>query len=540
MKKIIGIALGLLFGTGLSLTAQVVERPYPEEWKQLVPGARFVDRFLPMPDGKQGMGIWGTDSVQGRYVDNGIERPDVSFWGGNIVQSADGKYHLYVCGWAEDSPKGHMAWPNSTVFHAECDNPTGPFRIRNSIGRGHNPEAFRLDDGRMVVYVIDGYYMADNEDSPVWMYKTFDFDARDRRIIEGLSNLTFARRPDGSRLMVCRGGGVWVSRDGLSPYRQLTSQSVYPPIDGRFEDPVVWRDSLQYHLIVNDWLGRIAYYLRSKDGVHWLTEPGEAYVPGVSFHRDGTREGWFKYERPKVLQDEWGRAVQMNFAVIDTLKGEDKPHDRHSSKNISIPLNKGLLLEVLNRDSITASTKKIELRIKAEPGFDPQQDVDVSSLRFGSYSEVNFGRGSKPLRTRKEDKDLIVVFSGKHSGITAEEFAPKLIGRDRHGELIFGYAWLPYVDYRPALVSARRPVYAKEEKRINVRVENFGLSDSAPVEVEVWLDGVSLGKQTVSPLKPYASVTVSQTVGDRDVSDASAWRVMLRNADGKVLEDVSF
>ena len=540
MKKIIGIALGLLFGTGLSLTAQVVERPYPEEWKQLVPGARFVDRFLPMPDGKQGMGIWGTDSVQGRYVDNGIERPDVSFWGGNIVQSADGKYHLYVCGWAEDSPKGHMAWPNSTVFHAECDNPTGPFRIRNSIGRGHNPEAFRLDDGRMVVYVIDGYYMADNEDSPVWMYKTFDFDARDRRIIEGLSNLTFARRPDGSRLMVCRGGGVWVSRDGLSPYRQLTSQSVYPPIDGRFEDPVVWRDSLQYHLIVNDWLGRIAYYLRSKDGVHWLTEPGEAYVPGVSFHRDGTREGWFKYERPKVLQDEWGRAVQMNFAVIDTLKGEDKPHDCHSSKNISIPLNKGLLLEVLNRDSITASTKKIELRIKAEPGFDPQQDVDVSSLRFGSYSEVNFGRGSKPLRTRKEDKDLIVVFSGKHSGITAEEFAPKLIGRDRHGELIFGYAWLPYVDYRPALVSARRPVYAKEEKRINVRVENFGLSDSAPVEVEVWLDGVSLGKQTVSPLKPYASVTVSQTVGDRDVSDASAWRVMLRNADGKVLEDVSF
>ena len=540
MKKIIGIALGLLFGTGLSLTAQVVERPYPEEWKQLVPGARFVDRFLPMPDGKQGMGIWGTDSVQGRYVDNGIERPDVSFWGGNIVQSADGKYHLYVCGWAEDSPKGHMAWPNSTVFHAECDNPTGPFRIRNSIRRGHNPEAFRLDDGRMVVYVIDGYYMADNEDSPVWMYKTFDFDARDRRIIEGLSNLTFARRPDGSRLMVCRGGGVWVSRDGLSPYRQLTSQSVYPPIDGRFEDPVVWRDSLQYHLIVNDWLGRIAYYLRSKDGVHWLTEPGEAYVPGVSFHRDGTREGWFKYERPKVLQDEWGRAVQMNFAVIDTLKGEDKPHDCHSSKNISIPLNKGLLLEVLNRDSITASTKKIELRIKAEPGFDPQQDVDVSSLRFGSYSEVNFGRGSKPLRTRKEDKDLIVVFSGKHSGITAEEFAPKLIGRDRHGELIFGYAWLPYVDYRPALVSARRPVYAKEEKRINVRVENFGLSDSAPVEVEVWLDGVSLGKQTVSPLKPYASVTVSQTVGDRDVSDASAWRVMLRNADGKVLEDVSF
>ena len=331
MKRI--IILWTLFFVCFSTSAQVVERPYPEEWKRLVSGTRFVDRFLPMPDGRQEMGIWGADSVLCRYVDNGIELPDVSFWGGNILRSSDGKYHLYVCGWAENSPKGHGTWWDSTVFHAECDNSTGPFKIRNTIGRGHNPEAFRLDDGRIVVYVIDGYYIADCENSLVWMYKKFNFDARDRKIIDGLSNLTFVRRSDGSRLMVCRGGGVWVSRDGLSTYRQLTSGSVYPAIEGHFEDPVVWRDSLQYHLIVNDWKGRIAYYLRSKDGVHWLTEPGEAYVPGVSFHRDGTRELWYKYERPKMFQDEWGRATQMNFAVIDTIKWEDKPCDRHSSKS---------------------------------------------------------------------------------------------------------------------------------------------------------------------------------------------------------------
>ena len=89
----------------LSVCAQVTERPRPVEWEQLVPGARFMDRFLPMPDGVKGHGIWGTDSVQNRYVDNGIELPDVSFWGGNILQTADGKYHLYVCGWPERSPK---------------------------------------------------------------------------------------------------------------------------------------------------------------------------------------------------------------------------------------------------------------------------------------------------------------------------------------------------------------------------------------------------------------------------------------------------
>ena len=208
------------------------------------------------------------------------------------------------------------------------------------MGKGHNPEAFRLKDGRVVVYVIDGYYIADGVDSKVWTYGKFSFDSRDRKIIEGLSNLTFARRQDDSYLMVCRGGGVWISKDGLSPYMQLTDKRVYPDVEGRFEDPVVWRDELQYHLIVNDWLGRIAFYQRSKDGVHWVTEQGEAYVPGVSFHKDGAVEHWFKYERPKVFQDEKGRAVQMNFAVIDTIKWNDLPNDKHSSKNISIPLNK--------------------------------------------------------------------------------------------------------------------------------------------------------------------------------------------------------
>ena len=43
-----------------------------------------------------------------------------------------------------------------------------------------------------------------------------------------------------------------------------------------------------------------------------------------SFHKDGAVEHWFKYERPKVFQDEKGRAVQLNFAVIDTIKWNDQ------------------------------------------------------------------------------------------------------------------------------------------------------------------------------------------------------------------------
>ncbi len=522
-----------------SLGAQVTERPRPEEWKQLVPGARFMDRFLPMPDGVKGTHVWGTDSVQNRYVDNGIELPDVSFWGGNILQTNDGKYHLYVCGWPERSPRGHMFWSKSTVFHAVSDRLSGPFKIKNSIGKGHNPEAFRLADGRVVVYVIDGYYIADSEDSPVWYYQQFSFDPRDRKIIEGLSNLTFTRRSDGSYLMVCRGGGVWISRDGLSPYQQLTDKRVYPAVEGRFEDPVVWRDSLQYHLIVNDWLGRIAFYQRSKDGLHWVTEQGEAYVPGISFHQDGEVEHWFKYERAKVFQDRDGRAVQMNFAVIDTIKWNDLPGDRHSSKNICIPLNKGLLLSVLNNEPITSSTKRIEVRIKAEPDFNPQTDVDIKSLRFGSFTEVNFGRGCKPIKTRNEGTDLIVVFNGKGSGITADEFAPKLIGRSTKGDLLYGYARLSYVDYAPALLSARCPHYDKVQDVLKVKVGNFGLSVSQPLQVEVRCSEKVVATGQVQALSPYEEVEVLLKPAMASFVEAAPYEVVLRCGD-KEVERVTF
>ena len=501
MKKLFFLmAASFLFAP---VHAQITERERPAEWQHLVKGARIMDRFLPMPDGIQAKGIWGTDSVLNRYVDNGIELPGVSFWGGNILQDTEGKYHLFVCGWPEYSPKGHMFWSNSTVFHAVSDRLTGPFKIRNSIGKGHNPEAFRLSDGRIVVYVIDGYYIADRVDDKVWTYGKFSFDTRNRKIIEGLSNLTFARRQDGSYLMVCRGGGVWISKDGLSHYKQLTDKRVYPDVEGRFEDPVVWRDDLQYHLIVNDWLGRIAFYQRSKDGVHWVTEQGEAYMPGVSIHKDGTVERWFKYERPNVFQDEKGRAVQMNFAVIDTIKWNDLPNDKHSSKNISVPLNKGMLLSVLNEKEITPSTRTIEVKIAAEEGFHPQTDVDVKSLRFGSFTEVNFGRGCKPVKPKVSGEDLIVVFNAEGSGITSGEFAPKMIGKHRNGNMLYGYARLPYVNYRPALLSARRPVFDMEIGDLKVEIQNFGLSASEPAEVEVICGGHSLGRMTLKTLQPY-------------------------------------
>ena len=493
--------------------SQVTERERPKEWDQLVNGARFMDRFLPMKGNKLSSDTWGTAGVRPRYVDNGIEDRIWSYWGGNIRKGEDGKYHLMVCGWLEASPKGHMEWGNSWVFNTVSDNLTGPFKPVNIIGKGHNPEIFRAKDGRYVIYVINGRYVSDDINGK-WEYGKFDFNARDRRIIEGLSNLSFAQREDSSYIMVCRGGGIWISRDGLSEYNQLTDSRVYPNVKGRFEDPVIWRDHIQYHMIVNDWLGRIAFYLRSKDGVNWVTDPGEAYMPGIAVHEDGRAEDWFKYERIKMYQDKYGRAVQANFAVIDTLKNEDKPFDNHSSKNISIPLNPGVLLTILDKKPITAQTKTIRLKIQAEDGFNPQTDIDLNSLRFGASTEVNYGRGSKLLKTETDGNDLIVTFDGKGNGMTEDEFAPKLIGKYKNGKMLYGYARLPYIDYIEPILSARAPVFVQSDKgwEGNIEVQNFGQvsSQKASVKIEYKKDGkmIKVASATVPPLTPYEKTDV--------------------------------
>lgn len=69
--------------------------------------------------------------------------------------------------------------------------------------------------------------------------------------------------------------------------------------------------------------------------------------------------------------------------------------------------------------------------------------------------------------------------------------------------MLYGYARLSYVNYRPALLSARRPLFDKEKGGLKVEIQNFGLSASEPAEVEVICNGNSLGKLPLKALQSY-------------------------------------
>ena len=67
----------------LDANGQIVSRERPDEWNKLVYGGRFMDRFLAMPvQGELSSETWGADNVRPRYIDNGIEDNEWSYWGG--------------------------------------------------------------------------------------------------------------------------------------------------------------------------------------------------------------------------------------------------------------------------------------------------------------------------------------------------------------------------------------------------------------------------------------------------------------------------
>lgn len=490
--------------------AQDIERSRPAHWEGLVKGGRFMDRFLPMPAiGKLSSNTWGANAVKPRYIDNGIEDDIWSYWGGNIIKGDDGEFHQFLCRWREDSEKGHMEWPRSEVVHAVSKNSLGPFKVKEVIGKGHNPEIYKLKDGRYFIYVNHGSYISSHLNGP-WEYQKFTFDQRERPILDHVTNNTFAQREDGSYLMICRGGEVYFSETGLPPYYQVSEKSTYPPYDGHYEDPVVWRTNVQYHMIVNDWLGRIAYYLRSKDGINWKEDTGEAYMPGIARYENGKVEDWYKFERMKVLQDKHGRAFQVNFAVADTIKKQDKGSDHHSSKNIGIPVTVGRLLTILNKDRIDNKTELIDVLVKAEKDFNPHKDLNLESLRFGASEEVNYGRGAKIAKTKKSGDDLIISFKAKDHGLTEENFAGKLLGSTKKGKLLFGYARLPGVNYKMQALSSKFPVLngvSKHNWKVEIEVQNFGQVASKPSKITIeyfqndsWKE---LVKGVVPVLKPF-------------------------------------
>jgi len=98
----------------------------------------------------------------------------------------------------------------------------------------------------------------------------------------------------------------------------------------------------------------------------------------------------------------------------------------------------------------------------------------VSSLR----------NGIKAITENKE-KDLIIIFNGKGNGITDNEFAPKLIRKTKPGNMICGYARLPYMSYIEPVLSVTAPVFDENTHSCQIEVQDLEQIASEEVSIKV-------------------------------------------------------
>ncbi|CAZ95057.1 glycoside hydrolase family protein [Zobellia galactanivorans] len=453
----------------------------------IVEGGSFKDLILPIPITKKLMGdnIWGNDNVLPRDLDNGVEGVEWSYWGGNPILGKDGKYHIAIARWREAT--GHWGWPKSEVAHAVANSVLGPYKVTGTIlPLAHNPEVIELNDGTYLLHVSKGnMYTSKKFNGPWELQGKIKIDQRGHKGLTHLyTNLTGLQRKDGSFLFFTKRGDVMISKTKITGPYEIVSSRNYDRYSGYPEDPVIWKSRYQYHVIFNHAVDKKSVYMRSLDGINWNIEPGEPYDKSVFRYSDGTVNEWCKFERPKVVQDEFGRATNLSLAVIDVEKHLDLGNDQHNSKQVILPLLTERLIEIVNTDIITSNTQEVKIRIKAEKDYNPADTIDIESLRLGVSEAVNFGGGLKPVASKVVKGDLEVTFIWDGSEIGSSNYDLKILGRAMTGEVVFGYALLPQYREDPASL-VTLPIKIKDSI-LYTEVENFGLKKSAPCKLKIF------------------------------------------------------
>ena len=114
---------------------------------------------------------------------------------------------------------------------------------------------------------------------------------------------------------------------------------------------------------------------------------------------------------------------------------------------------------------------------------------------------------------------MIVTFDGTGNGITDDNFAAKLLGKNSSGKLLYGYARLPRLNYLEPALSAYTPKIDNKEAGFNIAVEvqNFGQISSEPADIKIVYSTddqvVEVAASTVPSLKPFQKTTVELAYG---------------------------
>ncbi len=371
--------------------------------------SQFMDCVQPMPIvDKLTTDCWGS-GVGARDQGNGLEDKSNSqycYWDGKILKDKkSGKYYMFASRW--DEANGHGGWFGSNAVYAVSDTLYGPYTEKGLLwpddqgGKGHNVWPLELHKkdphGKYAIIVSEtrggDVFVSDSLDGP-WL------NIGQLKVNEGYwqSNTCLIARPDGKYEIINRTGDIAISDDLMGEY-EIQTRNIWGQVRGMptecIEDAVMWYSDGLYHVTVNKWDSRNAYYLTSENGIDgWKLNDGSAYQPDTDFLRytDGTVNHWNKIERPNVYIED-GVVTAMTFSVIDVPKEQEGGRDSHGSKVIVVPFDG----EELHR---FAHEQREGFVLKEVEGKKPREDSMAvlgskeHSLNYGSKGYIQLRRST--------------------------------------------------------------------------------------------------------------------------------------------------
>lgn len=312
-----------------------------------------------------------SDNMQPIPLNSGFKMEGYWVWCGSVIQGEDGRYHMFASRWPQSLP--HHTWMfASEIVRAVSDTPIGPFQFEEVVlkPRGakywdgrctHNPFIRKYKDQYILYYmgsthpfedVKDGEVIEKDDkrcivgrankrvgmavsDSVYGPWKRLDKPILDIRIDSFDSYLTSnpaaCINEDGSVLLMYKARsyegntyskmkiGVAYAKYYDAEYVRYSDMPVFDE-SVHIEDPYIWRDKDQYHLIAKDMEGNICgekyggVFATSSDGMKWYMEKGNLSYTRNILWENGIKEQLFKMERPFILQED-GVDKAMYFAV---------------------------------------------------------------------------------------------------------------------------------------------------------------------------------------------------------------------------------
>ncbi|MDO5442601.1 MAG: glycoside hydrolase family 2 TIM barrel-domain containing protein [Bacteroidia bacterium] len=250
-------------------------------------------------------------------------------------------------------------------------------------------------------------------------------------------------RSDGSVLKVTADGQIMISAAKGEQYIQVPGKQAF---EGNAEkDPELWKDNVQYHLLSD------GNYYRSGNGLDW---------------------------------------------VFDSVK---------PAGTSKADMNSPVQLRIMNGSAETANTESILVMISAR-GFNAVEELDQESLRFGSPSEVDAGRGSSSVYSRVMGSNLILGFPEKESGLSSSDFAVKLKGLKKDGSEVECFAKMTGYNGEDEMFAVEKQ-NPSNDGTMAVTVTNFGVKSSHSAIVTATA-GDKKATASLLPLKPCESKTV--------------------------------